>query len=325
MQPTPSFTNGHNPPALVANILAAYAIPYISILPPQKGYRNTSYRVCGGSADLNVMVYKSEPAILLRIHHANNVGDFLAQAGLPARRLHDPRILKLQANNRVQYAAVYNYLPGQTIPWEAYTMAHIKQLGRIMSDMHAKLATYDGDLPDVTDELLALNKRMQHYFASPDVQRALKQKLSLVAKPHDFTALLQQCKNLRGQQALHMDFVRSNILFQGTTVTGILDFEKAARGHPAFDMARTLAFLLVDCKYKLPRKTYKYFVRSGYNKYGAATLTATQLLAKLVPFFLWHDFYKFLRHNPYEFLPQNEHLTRTTTLLLKRGLLSDIK
>ncbi len=113
-------------------------------------------------------------------------------------------------------------------------------------------------------------------------------------------------------------------------MTGILDFEKTAYGHPVFDVARTLAFLLVDCEYKGEAKIRKYFLQSGYNKRGTVNFRnpiikhgnrTTNLLESLIDLFLLYDFYKFLRHNPYEFLEQNHHYKRTRDILLTRNML----
>lgn len=304
-----------------------YGLPHSRILPPQKGYRNTSYGVVSGARMLNLILYKREPHILARIKNANLVGDFLAGQGLPARATHSPRIIKLQAGARVGYGALYRYLPGNTIPWEAYSKDHIKALGATMSHMHAALQKLSAPgLPKVAADQQALLARMQRYFAQTGVRQALSQKLNLVVAPPDLAQLLALCGRLPGQQPLHMDFVRGNILFQGKTVSGILDFEKAAAGHPIFDIARSLAFLLVDCKFKPEAKIRKYFLRSGYHKRGRAPYYAikigqTNLLEQLLDFFLLYDFYKFLRHNPYESLPHNHHFVRTRDLLLKRGVI----
>lgn len=294
-----------------------YGVAWRHIAAPQKGYRNSSYAV---DSTLNLIMYKSEPGILTRITHANKVGWFVATAGLPARTLHDQRIITIKSPRRTTYAALYNHLPGHTIPWEAYTMGHLKALGKMMGDMHAVLANYPHALPDVADDLLALNRRMIRYFANADVRQALAVKLGLIVRKTDVTRLLMFCQTLP-TQALHMDFVRGNVLFDGTAVTGIIDFEKTGRGTPALDIARTLAFLLVDCKYKREDKVYKYFVVSGYAKRSRSSFAQWQLVDRLVPFFLLHDFYKFLRHNPYESLPQNEHFVRTKAMLLKHGII----
>ena len=149
---------------------------------------------------------------------------------------------------------------------------------------------------------------MEKYFADDGVHDAMAGKLGLAI--FDVTRIrpaLTESINLPAQ-ALHMDFVRGNILFDGhdtsLKISGVLDFEKTAWGPIVFDIARTLAFLIVDCKYKDEANVRKYFLHSGYNKRGGNHFTPTPLLEVLVDFFLLHDFYKFLRHNPYDSLPK---------------------
>ncbi|MBI2797763.1 phosphotransferase [Candidatus Saccharibacteria bacterium] len=321
--------------------LQAYGIQYSNLLPAQKGYRNESYPVLlkDKAKTINLIFYKRDSDILERIKNANRVSEFVADSGMPARQRADERILTLHWANGVGYVAVYNYLPGQTIPWEAYTQKHLKLLGKTMSDMHSVLSKLDQDkLPNVAEECMSLLERMNAYFESSDVARAMQSKLQLSIDLSVLTKLkkvIDAASMLPAQQPLHMDFVRSNILFNTEggelKVTGIIDFEKAAFGHPVFDVARTLAFLLVDCKYKDAIKARKYFLYSGYAKRGAAKLAQVHvkydgqshnLREELVKFFLIHDFYKFLRHNPYEFLAQNEHFVRTQEILLQLNVIN---
>jgi Ser/Thr protein kinase RdoA (MazF antagonist) len=317
---------------IVRRVLFLYGHRQHRFLAVQKGYRNESHPVMlANGTTCNLIFYKSETGIFERIRRANAVADFLAEHGFPARRTLDGRITKLQAGERVKYAALYNYLPGATIPWEAYTMAHLKLLGQTMSDMHAALANFPSiDLPKVTDEYLAILAQMQQYFSDSNVVRAIKRKLDLQIAPQklDWLATVVQASDTLPQQALHMDLVRGNVLFNDQShITGILDFEKTSAGPVLFDVARTLAFLLVDCKFKTAAQVRKYFLQSGYQKRGSAQLmdatirTRTgraSLLENLVNLFLLYDFYKFLHHNPYEFLPRNEHFVRTKKLLLNR-------
>lgn len=319
---------------LVQRILRAYDVPFSRILPPQKGYRNASYPVLLDDGTMrNLILYKREPGIVARIRAANAVSDYLAGRGFPARQTMSPHIIKLTAGRYEKYGALYNYLDGHTIPWEAYGQDHLKLLGKTMSDMHAALKDCPyRELPDVTAEYLAIVARMRAYFALAPVQRAMADKLLLRVDPAVFdelTQLLIGAAMLPAKQPLHMDFVRSNILFGEAdageftiAVTGILDFEKAAYGHPLFDIARTLAFLLVDCKYKQPDRIRKYFLGGGYIKRGDGALPSRYigLLNPLVELFLFYDFYKFLRHNPYESLSANEHFVRTVGLLIPRHL-----
>lgn len=324
--------------------LRLYGLDEGQILPRQKGYRNTSYPfILKNGQTINFIIYKVEPGILDRIRLANEVGDYLHGSGLPARRTYDQRIIKLQQGQTTAYGALYSYLPGQTIPWEAYTKAHIKLVGMAMAIMHAKLKQLDRDAPRVTEEYKAILARMKEYFTRPEVVAAMHNKLNVrVNSPiyYRLANVLGICATLPGQQLLHMDFVRGNLLFtesrpddtltvDDVALSGIIDFEKVAYGHPLFDVARTLAFLLVDCKSRAPEKVRKYFLYSGYHKRGHAppalvlkngdrTLSP---LDELTDLFLFYDFYKFLRHNPYESLHENEHFVRTRDMLVARKMI----
>ena len=311
---------------LVTRILQQYGLDARTVADAKTGYRSESYALTlhdGSTA--NLILYKRETGITTRIANANRVGDYLALNGLPARQTLDPRVICLKGANSIQYGAIYTYLPGTTIPWEAYTKEHLKQLGGAMGVMHATLGGLPrGSIPSVAGEYLDLLHRMSGYFSQTGVKTAMIQKLGLLPPdltPH--TETIGKYSNTAGQ-ALHMDFVRGNVLFQSDPVqlTGILDFEKAAWGPVEFDIARTLSFLLVDCKYKQQNKIWKYFMHSGYNKRGRVTYNDWQSLEKLIDICLLHDLYKFLLHNPYEALLINEHYTRTTMLLIRRKLIS---
>lgn len=308
-------------------LLQRYGIPYLTILSVQKGYRNEIYPIqLSDTTTIQLTFFKDEPDIIKTVARADTVSRFVASHGMPARQRVDNRTIRMHSQHRNIYAGLYNYLPGMTITWDGYTQAHLKSLGKTMSDLHAVLADFPiNDQPRVIDQLDSLLGRMEQYFCDNDVVQAIEIKLKLRIDPLDsYEGLLKGCRNLKHIQQLHMDFVRGNVLFQPSTaiVTGILDFEKTAVGHPLFDVARTLAFLLVDCKYKSEAQVQRYFLKSGYIKRGAAHLEYdAQLLDRLVAFFLLHDFYKFLRHNPYEALSSNEHFVRTQYMLLQRGMI----
>ena len=320
--------------SVVKDVLRAYGIEYTAIYDHQKGYRNEIWPVRTVTDQMiNVTFYKREDGIVGRIQRADAVSEYLVTRGMQTRQRFDTRILQVRNSDVSTSVGVYTYLPGKTIPWEAYTMAHLKLLGKTMSDMHALLAAMPNDpaLPLVYDEYYAIIKRMYRYFSQSTVKSAMKQKLQLsidTANIESHGSYLKECQLLPGQQALHMDFVRGNILFNGSeptgdlVISGVLDFEKTAFGHPVMDIARTLAFLLVDCKYKAPEKTEKYFLYSGYQKRGSAKDIRDDLLRiGLVRLFLTYDFYKFLRHNPYESLHENEHYLRTRDILLEHNMI----
>ncbi|MEO6761278.1 MAG: phosphotransferase [Candidatus Saccharimonadales bacterium] len=309
-------------------IISKYGRQAVEIKPAQIGYRNHNYAFTDTNGNkCNLILYKREPGVLKQIKNANYVADYAAHYGLPARQTIDPRIIRLESSNSIGYGSLYNYLPGHTISWEAYTMEHIKLLGEAMANLHkAILPLKRHDLDLATENYHQLLARMTQYFNQPGVQESINQKLGLELDSSVwlYDNLLAELDRHDNQQPLHLDFVRGNILFSGTTklkVSGILDFEKVAWGSPMLDIARTLAFLLVDCKYKRPTQVLKYFLQSGYIKRGGGKGVDKQLLQVMTNFFMLHDFYKFLLHNPYESLHQNEHYNRTQAFLLNRGLL----
>lgn len=313
--------------SVLPKVLSTYGIGYLRVYDCQKGYRNEIWPVLASDGRmLNVTFFKRESGITDRIRCADAVSEYLAANGMPTRKRADSRILTLKNSAVTINIAVYNYLPGSTIPWEAYTMSHIKLLGMTMSNMHSLLSEMQANnLPSVYDEYCLIIERMKIYFAKLAIQNAIEQKLGFqidIKRLDQYELLLKNHKGVPNQQALHMDFVRGNILFDNKEISGILDFEKTALGHTVVDIARTLAFLLVDCKYKTADKVNKYFLYSGYQKRGHNKDIGDDIIRdQFVEMFLVYDLYKFLLHNPYESLHLNEHYVRTKDILVKRGVI----
>lgn len=320
---------------IVPEVIKKYELDVRTVGAPLKGYRSESFPLeLHDGTVVNLLFYKREQNILSRIRTADKVASAAAGANLPVRVRYDERLLRVGSG----YAAVYQWLPGKTIEWEAYTKRHIKLAGWAMADLHSAVAALQNDGPLLADELQPLLARMHRYFSMLDVKKALAEKLGLSIEPKQFDhleALIEKTRHISGQQYLHMDMVRGNMLFDGVSSTsrwaiddvqlsGLIDFEKAAWGLPVCDMARTLAFLLVDCP-KPARKIFKYFIDSGYKKRGARTLEHSELLPYFIRLFLLHDFYKFLKHTPYESLDDNYHYARTRELLKTYGMISGVK
>ena len=319
-------------------VLRKYGHSFLRLVFVKSGYRNVSHVVeTKNGLRCNFIVYKREDGIVERIRRVNNFSLHLRAAGVPVRAPLDTRIVQLSGSSNLRYGCLYSYEPGETIPWEAYSMKHIKLLGYALGKLHDAAGSYVGTLSSVTQEYEGIVTRMERYFADADVASAMQEKLGLELNMLfvDFHRLLDAAEHMPGQQALHMDFVRGNVLFRpsqqddrfvvgGLALSGILDLEKAAYGHPLFDIARTLAFLLVDCD-KQTEKIYKYFLQSGYIKRGGGSISSASDLADtlepLVTMFLTYDFYKFLRQNPYESLGKNHHFIRTRDILVLRKVI----
>lgn len=320
-------------PDTLRKALEQYGLPFGSVIAIAKGYRNTSHLIeLENSTRINLIVYKSESGIQDRIRRTNQLASIFTATPLPVRTPIDTRLSVFRVNDRFFHISIYNYLPGHTIPWEAYTMKHIKLLGWAIGEFHKRARSFTGQLPSVSDEYFEHIREMSRYFSDPNVVSAMHRKLGIAPNiPFDTLAkTVTSLSSLPHQQALHLDFVRGNILFDearpgdmlqlgNVAVSGILDLEKASYGHPVWDVARSLGFLLVDCP-KPADKIFRYFIQSGYRKRADQTI-ALPLLNEALNIFLIYDFYKFLRDNPYESLAQNHHYQRTRDILTKIGML----
>ena len=332
---------------VVGEVVVQFGLSVRNVSQPQKGYRNESYALTlSDGQTVNLLFYKREAGMVERIRQADSFSQLAATAGYPVRDRYDSRTMQLRTSRGVSYAAVYTYLPGTTIPWEAYSRRHIKLLGWVMSDLHAlgNNSPVPHEQTVVPCEMAPMVARMTTYFYDAGVMRAMHQTLGVALSPlapARLERLLAAVGSIKAVTRLHMDLVRGNVLFapsqsadrwqlKGLAVSGVIDFEKASVGPPIVDMARSLAFLMVDCPFYDEPSIERYFIQSGYMKRGASQFDATteidgytyrQLLHGLVGLFLLYDFYKFLRHTPYESLADNHHYIRTRDILLYRGML----
>lgn len=311
---------------LIKKILNNLGIEYSEIFDPESGYRNECYPIkTTNGAKLNLIIFKAEEGSLRKIRNANEFGRFLFENGVNVR-YPISRIVRLEGKSgRERYACVYNYLEGKTIPWETYTSKHIKLVGGKMGELHRIAGEFNRPKENFdlcTEILFSQLEEMEVYFDKENVKEAMKEKLGLVLDI-DFEKFKTVLNHLKyGKKCLlHMDFVRGNILFsedKDLKIEGIIDFEKVCLGPRILDIARTLAFLLVDCKYKSDAKIRKYFLYNGYQKRGGIKLPDLEYLETLLDYFWLYDFYKFLKHNPYEYLHENEHFLRTCEKLFNK-------
>lgn len=358
-------------PALVNQLLAPYQIQVDRFLPWQKGYRNYFLPlVTNHGQTLALGFFKPEANNVALLKRTNLVSSWLASQGFPTRQ---PVLtttgqsligqLSTSQAHHPRLVCLYNYLPGQTIPWASYSQKHLKLTGQVLSHLHAALRHFPINqsqlFPAAVPQLASSWQTAVNYWQRPAVSSALKQKLNLSwnwPKIDQLTKLFSALTVLPGQ-LLHLDLVRSNILFdsrpakvspaavsswpaayldprfgltpspaakhsnQILVVSGLIDLEKMAHGPIILDLARTLAFLLVDCPTKTDHQINQYFLFSGYQKRGSTSLPTLELLPSCLNLFWALDAYHFLHANPYESLPQNQHWLATRQRLISSQLL----
>ncbi|MDD3648130.1 MAG: phosphotransferase [Candidatus Dojkabacteria bacterium] len=344
-----------------------YNIDVEKVVRLEGGFRNDCFRIETRAQKYVFIIYKREKCVKTCIQNAHLVAGLLQKKGFSTRVLVktilNDDVFKIRVFKEFHYCALYNYLEGLTIPWEAYTRRHLKSMGKTLSDMHHALqeipmtkspvcrqaGNYQlkinnqfqiTQLPNWTEITRKEIHEMRKYLekVEPWIEKKLKVKLSRKKIEQVFKSTLKLSPPEAGpplaEAILHYDFVRGNILFSNKLdkkldiypIVGILDFEKVCIGPVIADVARSLAFLIIDCKYKKEETVKKRFLISGYNRRGKNKLSLkyinSSLMMHLLSFFWLRDFWKFLEHNPYEYLYMNEHYVRTRDRLAAGGLLS---
>jgi Ser/Thr protein kinase RdoA (MazF antagonist) len=360
-----------------------YDLETLGIERLQGGFRNICYKISTSKKDYVLIVYKKEKGISNTINNAHFVAEYLASKNFPARipeeSLNHEKYFKVKFADGYHCVALYKHLPGETIPWEAYTRRHLKTIGKTLSDIHKCLREIPVTPPEAdpaqrgntqlsnNDQIPItqlqkweevtrkemnemskyfkkvepwINKKLRVYLEWGNIENVfdeIKSEWRIAIPP--LLKLRRTGSEQRGAisdklNILHYDFVRGNILFSDKLdrdldifpITGILDFEKVCLGPEIADIARTLAFLIVDCKFKNEKTIRKRFLVSGYEKRGKNSLPFKSITSKsleiLLKFFWLRDFWKLLTYNPYESLCLNEHYKRTRDRLREAGLLT---
>ncbi len=260
------------------------------------------------------------------LEEVNAVTRFLSTSGFDCRTSIELEGQHLKVIEGGRFMAIYNYLPGWTIAWESYTRRHLRSLGMQMKRMHELLSIYTerNEIKNIAkwgDYLVLDSARMREYFL--DNKESIKRKLGYSINFDQIDKLVKSMhsssKKDKYQQLIHMDFVRGNILFRDRKeeeiyeITGVLDFEKMLVGQVEIDVARTYAFLIIDCKYKSHDEINNYFMTEVGVEFYAIT--------HFVNYFWMRDLWKHLQCNPYESLCENEHYIRLVSELKKERLI----
>lgn len=262
-----------------------------------------------------------------RIPDCYKIAKYLNTNGIPCRIPIENKkgedLSVFQFKDKERLFGLYNYLKGETLPWEAYTRRHLRSLGLVMQKIHKILQNADlNDLqiPKWEDYFENDFSNLMNYFTvnSSVIFRKLKIRISKTA----VEKLYEELSKIRSDhQIIHNDLVRGNVLFstkkQAETypITGILDFEKTIYAPKIADIARTLAFLLIDCKYKDDAQICEHFLHRGYGKVRMENINSFLL------YYWLRDFWKFLSCNPYEDLKLNFHYNETVKRLVNEGIL----
>lgn len=285
----------------------------------------------------------------------DKIAELLREKGIPSRVAiksdKEERVINLygvEFHDKKRYFSLFELLSGKTLPWEAYTRRHLRSLGMMQGKIHsAFLDIYEelnvveiGLIPTWSQYIKSDSGRLQNYLEKNnetilnklDIELSIQKIQNSINNVSSFSCPYNDPEYK--SQLIHGDFVRGNILFSDIKsdliymITGVMDFEKLMLANSEIDIARTLAFLIVDCKFKTVEDIIKYYLNEGYNTLGTVDNRQKKILfSKLENYMIYfwlRDFWKYLESNPYEDLLNNEHFMRTIKLLAERELIKFI-
>ena len=316
---------------LKANYIELSSSKDFVIKSPTQGYMNQVLVIESEGAKYTAIFYNANRYSSKKekqdLDEKYKFAEYLDENGLPSRvptySKDDKHILKYTFNNGDQNLfGLYKYLEGETIPWEAYTRRHLYALGELTKKLHDLGSKYleQGNNLEVWDEYLKDDStKMFDYFNAHEV--VIIEKLGIEIN-FEFENLKLESSNDEQESLLHMDIVRGNVLFSDTKeelrypITGLLDFEKTLIGPTVVELARSLAFLLVDCAYKDEGEIIFYFLKQAYGINNVKEYWETSNIRDYLIYFLLRDLWKFLTANPYRSLGVNFHYQRTVEYLI---------
>ncbi len=211
------------------------------------GYR-AHRAIAVGTINTNVKVETDAGLLFLRVNEGKSLDDvgregaivaYVAAHGVPT-----PAPLQAPAGQpfvlwRDQIVSLFPWVGGQTLARAAVTPAHAAAVGATLARLHRASA----DFPD---------RRAGRY--EPDEIARRLDRVAALARPELASAvaiLTPELRRLAGERAAdlpmgltHGDLFIDNVLFaDGATLTALIDFEQAAWGRLAYDLAVTvLAF-----------------------------------------------------------------------------------
>ena len=229
-----------------------------SITPVLGGFDTAIWRVESAGASYALRVFHRGEND--SCHQERQVMELVAQAGLPVPRVYAEGMWQEHP------ALLLSWIPGQTVaaalrakPWRVW------KLGVMCGAMHAMIHAVPAPA------LLSQQPEEWIDWAALEDQ-SLRARLVAAEKPRSVL--------------LHMDYHPLNIMVDGDTITGVLDWKIALAGDPRADAARTISLLQVATFEKvnmmevIVRRLFVAGWRAGYQRQGGS-------LTEMSLFYAW--------------------------------------
>lgn len=189
------------------------------------GIENTNYFVTTTSGRYVLTLFEKLRAGELPFYLG--LQDHLAGRGVPAPRPVPDRAGRLFGQLNGKPAALVQFLRGRDIA--APGPAHCGQAGAMLARIHIAGDSFAGRMenPRGPDWWTAVAPEIIPFLDAGDV--------ALLGKEIDFQARTPHRDLPRG--AIHADYFRDNVLFEGDVITGVIDFYFACTGALLYDVA----------------------------------------------------------------------------------------
>ena len=209
-------------------------------------------------------------------------------------------------------ALIMEWLPGQPLPLEAYTRAHCEQVGEALAELHSAPYPNDNkmDVSGWWDELRAQIKTHLDYCRASgdhgDWQR-IEDALANAGERFSYDLDLG---------FTHFDYREGNILFDGSSLSGVVDFESSRYGSVVLDFAK-FASNLSGSKPSLFDSILKGYERKLLRPVGLSELLPIYILYQSLSCVAWCI--KNGQNDRQFYWENREVLTRMLAVLTKVG------
>lgn len=217
------------------------------------GLDRASYRshqpIAAGTINTNVRLDTADGPRFLRINEGKTADDvareativaYLAGAGVPTPV---PRLAATgapYASWNGQFVSLFPWLPGRTLARTELQPSHAEQVGRALGRLHRAGASFP-DRRAGRYEPEEIDRRLAGIAAVASGHAALAPAVKILEP--ELSALHATRASDLPLGLIHGDLFVDNVLFDGETMTALLDFEQASWGRLAYDLAvTTLAF-----------------------------------------------------------------------------------
>jgi homoserine kinase type II len=214
--------------------------------------------VPAGSVNTHYLLETRKGKFFLKIDEVKRVPDiyreldlllFLRSGGFPCPQPVADRQGQYLTDYRGKPVSVFAALPGHALPEAALTTTHLEAIGRALASLHVlglgykKVIENRFSFQGICDLYQELKEKMPAYF-----------KHLIHVLDDEFAYHQQYREDKLPKGIIHGDLFADNLLFRGSKLVGVLDFEAACYGKLIFDLATAVnALAYNEGQYELER------------------------------------------------------------------------